>query len=162
MFQGNYNPVSRHYDEQLFPLLRDLNISFYAYSPLAGGFLTKSPEVLKEGRGTGRWDPEATFAPYLKIYGKPTLFEALTEWDAIAKEAGVTPAALAYRWVTYNSALSAEHGDGIIFGASSQQQLEQTLKTLEEGPLDPKSLERIDKVWALVKDEAPLDNYHSQ
>lgn len=161
MFQGNYNPVSRHYDETLFPLLRELNISFYAYSPLAGGFLTKSPETLKEGRGSGRWDPKVTVGQvYRKNYILPTLLEALSEWDAIAKEAGVTPAALAYRWVAYNSILSAEHGDGIIIGASSLEQLEQTLKTLEEGPLDPKSLERIDKVWALVKDEAPVDNYH--
>lgn len=42
VFQGNYNPVARRQETELFPTLRKLNIAFYAYSPLAGGFLTKT------------------------------------------------------------------------------------------------------------------------
>ena len=86
--------------------------------------------------------------------------KALTEWEAVAKEAGVSKAALAYRWVAHNSILSAELGDGIIVGATAPQQLEETLKALEEGKLGKDIVGRIDRVWELVKDEAPLDNYH--
>ena len=115
VFQGNYNPVARHYDTTLFPLLRELNIAFYAYSPLAGGFLVKDAHVLKNGGGQGRWDPATPLGKvYNEIYARPSLLHALSEWDAIAKEAGVSKAALAYRWVMYNSRLSAEHGDGLI------------------------------------------------
>ena len=115
MFQGNYNPVARHYESTLFPLLRDLNIAFYAYSPLAGGFLVKDGQTLKTGSGQGRWDPTSRSGKvYNERYVKPSLLEALSEWEAIANEARVSKAALAYRWVTYNSKLSAEHGDGII------------------------------------------------
>ena len=51
---------------------------------------------------------------YNEIYNRPSLLEALSEWEAIAQEAGVSKAVLAYRWVIYNSLLSAERGDGII------------------------------------------------
>ena len=115
VYQGNYNPVARHYDRTLFPLLRELNIAFYAYSPLAGGFLVKDPQTLKAGSAQGRWDPATLLGKvYNDIYNRPSLLAALSEWEAIAQEAGVSKAALAYRWVMYNSSLSAERGDGII------------------------------------------------
>lgn len=159
VFQGNFNPVSRHYEKTLFPLLRELNISFYAYSPIAGGFLTKSAETL--GSSTARWDPSQFLGElYHKIYNRPTLMKALSEWQSIAEEAGISRAALAYRWVTFNSILSPEHGDGIIIGASNPKQLEQTLDALAQGPLDSSIAKKIDHVWETVKDEAPIDNYH--
>ena len=115
VYQGNYNPVARHYDGTLFPLLRELCIAFYAYSPLAGGFLVKDAQVLQAGSGQGRWDPATQLGKvYNEIYIRPLLLEALSEWEAIAKEAGVSKAVLAYRWVIHNSMLSAERGDGII------------------------------------------------
>ena len=53
-YQGNYSPVARLQDTLLFPTLRELDISFYAYSPLAGGFLTKTKEQLE--KPIGRFD----------------------------------------------------------------------------------------------------------
>jgi len=160
VFQGNYNPVSRHIEEDLFPLLRKLNISFYAYSPLAGGFLVKSREdIIGAGAGT-RWDKDSMIgALYQKLYNKPLLLDALSEWDAIAKDAGISRAALAYRWVSFHSALDAKYGDGVIIGATRPAQLKETLAALEEGPLKLGIVDRIQKVWDSVKDEAPIDNY---
>ena len=49
------------------------------------------------------------------MYAKPAYLEALSEWEAIAKDiAGCSKADLAYRWVTYSSPLKSEYGDGII------------------------------------------------
>lgn len=45
-------------------------------------------------------------------------------------------------------------------GASRGSQLEETLRAIEDGPLDENIAKRVDKVWELVKDEAPIDNYH--
>ena len=162
VYQGNYNPVARHYDSTLFPLLRELRIAFYAYSPLAGGFLVKDPETFRSGGDQGRWDPNTRLgAIHRHLYDKSKLVEALSEWDSIATDARVSKAALAYRWVMYNSMLDPELGDGIIIGASRHQQLEQTLRDIEYGPLDASVAERIDTVWDLVKEQAPIDNYHS-
>jgi len=47
IYEGHYNPISRHAETALLPLLRDLGISFYAYGALAGGFLTKSEEFFE-------------------------------------------------------------------------------------------------------------------
>lgn len=161
VFQGNYNALARRFDDTLLPLLRKLHMSFYAYSPMAGGFLAKSPEAFKSGGGQGRWDPKRPLGKtYQDRYNKPSLIAALSEWKAIANDAGITKAALAYRWVAWNSILSAEHGDAIIVGASPGKQLGETLKALEDGPLEAAVVEKIDRIWDLVKDEAPLDIYH--
>lgn len=161
VYQGNYNPVARRIEADLFPLLRKLNMSFFAYSPLAGGFLTKKHEDITNGVSGGRFDKDSRIGQmYHKLYNKPTLLAALEKWEDIAKDAGVSQAELAYRWVAFNSALKREHGDGIILGASRPSQLENTLEGLEKGPLDGEVVKRIEGVWDTVKDEAPLDNFN--
>lgn len=88
--------------------------------------------------------------------------QALARWQAIAEEAGTSKAALAYRWVTYNSILKPEHGDGIILGATKVQQLAETLQSLDQGPLPESIVTKINHIWELVKDEAHIDNYHGK
>ena len=94
------------------------------------------------------------------MYGKPAYLEALSEWEQIAKDVGCSRAELAYRWVSYNSPLDPKYGDAIIVGASSLQQLEQTLDGLKNGKLPESAAKRIDHVWKTIEHEAPLDNYH--
>jgi aflatoxin B1 aldehyde reductase len=162
VYQGNYNPVSRHIETDLFPLLHKLKISFYAYSPIAGGFLVKNVDQLRSQDGPGRFNPKSPVGKmYTTMYGKESMFQAVEEWAEIAKDAGITKAALAYRWITFHSALKDEYGDAVIVGASKAAQLEETLNAVEEGPLDEKIAKRVDDIWEKVKDEAPLDNYHS-
>ena len=121
VFQGHYNAVARHYETALFPILRELNIAFYAYSPLAGGFLVKDAKTLDTSGGRDRWDPSNWAGKvYNKMEMEPLLLEVLSEWEAIANEARVSKSALAYRWAMYHSRLSAEHGDGIIVGISGE------------------------------------------
>lgn len=157
VYQGNYSAVARKQDTLLFPTLRKLNIAFYAYSPLAGGFLTKTKEQIAQG--AGRFG-DALGGMYKSMYAKPAYLEALSEWDAIAKDVGCSKADLAYRWVAYNSPLKPEYGDALIVGASSLKQLEQTLEGLKAGPLPEEAVKRIDHVWTTIEHEAPLDNYH--
>jgi aflatoxin B1 aldehyde reductase len=157
VYQGNYSPVARRQDTELLPTLRKLGISFYAYSPLAGGFLTKTKQDVLDGKG--RFSKEGIGALYSGMYAKPQLLDSLTEWEKIASDAGVSRAELAYRWVKYNSALKPEHGDGVIVGTSSLKQLKQTLEGLDRGPLPAQVVENIDAMWETIKHVAPLDNY---
>lgn len=159
VYQGNYSAVARRQEDVLFPTLRKLNISFFAYSPIAGGFLTKTKEEVQEGKG--RFNPQDALGEmYSGMYAKPALLNALEQWAQIAQDEGVSRAELAYRWVTYNSALKKENGDGIIIGARNVQQLEETLKSVNNGPLSRDAIKRIDEVWKTIEHEAPLDNYH--
>lgn len=156
-YQGNYSPVTRLQETKLFPTLRKLNMAFYAYSPMAGGFLTKTAQQIKDG--AGRFSEQALGGMYRDMYMKESFLNALAKWEVIANEEGCSRAELAYRWVAYNSPLKKSHGDAIIVGASSKQQLEQTLKGLANGPLSDKACKGIDEIWESVKDEAPYDNY---
>lgn len=159
VYQGNYSPVARRQEEVLFPTLRTLGIAFYAYSPLAGGFLTKTKQQVLDG--AGRFDKNIPIGKmYSSMYGRPAYFDALEQWESIANEAGCSRADLAYRWVKYNSPLKSEQGDAIIVGASSLDQLKQTLQGLSAGPLPDEIVKKIDGVWETIKHEAPLDNFH--
>jgi len=160
VYQGNYNAVARAPETALFPTLRELGISFYAYSPIAGGFLTKTREQILEG--AGRFSTETYLGKiYNALYSKPSYLEALSKWEAVANEAGCSRAELAYRWVKYNSALSEKYGDGFIIGASSTDQLKETLRGLKNGPLGEKECTAIDEIWQSIKHDAPVDNFHS-
>ncbi|KAJ1557507.1 hypothetical protein HK405_015856 [Cladochytrium tenue] len=163
VYQGNYNAVARGQEAELFPVLRKHGIAFYAYSPLAGGFLTKSKVQFVAGaKGDGRFveggGPIAEM--YRELYVKPKFLDALDTWAAISHDAGVPRAELAYRWVRYHSALRADQGDAVIIGATTVDQLRQTLAGLEKGPLPAEVVRRIDGVWEDVKDEASLDNFN--
>jgi aflatoxin B1 aldehyde reductase len=133
--------------------------SFYAYSPLAGGFLVKSRDDIVARKG--RFDPSRKYGDlYNKRFNRPCFLDALDKWAAVAEQEGTTKADLAYRWVKYNSALKPEYGDGIIIGARSLEQLEQTLKGLQSGPVSEVAAKAIDEIWEGVKGEAVLDLIH--
>lgn len=164
VYQGNYNAVSRVIDTTLFPVLRELGIPFYAYSPIAGGFLTKSRKALEEGTEGGRFavGDNGLNKMYRGFYLKPTMLEGLGKWEELAKTEGVSQAELAYRWIYYHSALKPkEHGDFVIVGASKVGQISQTLEGLKRGPLKPEVVKGIDEVWSIVKDVAIVDNYEA-
>jgi aryl-alcohol dehydrogenase-like predicted oxidoreductase len=159
VYQGNYSAVARAQEIELLPLLRKLKIAFYAYSPIAGGFLTKSHEQIESG--STRFSPDQMYGLYHKMYVKDKFMEALEAWEGIARDEGVSKAELAYRWIMYNSALKAEFGDGIVIGASNAGQLEQTLVACAKGPLSEGVVRRIEAIWEIVKDEACVDNYQA-
>ncbi|KAL2825099.1 Aldo/keto reductase [Aspergillus cavernicola] len=157
VYQSIYNLVARTNEITLFPTLRRLGISIQVYSPIASGFLVKSPEDIKNGRG--KWDSSNFFGKLLQaLYGKPVLLQYLHEYIKLARESGNSQSALAYRWVRYNSALSGEFGDAVIIGASSPEQLKETLADLENGPLEPWITARLDELWKTIVNDAPSDN----
>ena len=157
VFQGNYAPVARRLEKLLLPTLRQLGIAFYAYSPLAAGFLTKSKQQIMEG--SGRFNKDFMGGMFDQMYRRPSYLEALAEWEDIAEEQGCSRAELAYRWVIHHSVLDARYGDAMIIGASKFEQLESTLKGIQNGVLKENVVKRIDAIWETVKHEAPLDAF---
>jgi len=159
VYQGNYSAVARKPESILFPILRRLGISFYAYSVLAGGFLTKTKEQIVGGEG--RFNEAIIGGLYSKMYAKQSYFEALEEWNEIANDEGCSKATLAYRWAAFNSPLKNEYGDAVIVGASSLKQMDQTLQGLKAGPLSQEACKRIEAMWKKIEHDAPLDNFHA-
>ncbi|KAI4599612.1 Aflatoxin B1 aldehyde reductase member 2 [Pestalotiopsis sp. 9143b] len=156
VYQGNYSAIARKQETELIPVLRQHNISFYAYSPLAGGFLTKTREDIKAGEG--RWDPGSTYGQInLAIFNNASMFQALDAWAAISEKWAISKADLAYRWVAYHSTLDDRFGDALIIGATKVVQLKRTMQGLRDGPLPSQVVDEINAVWDIVKDEAMLD-----
>jgi aflatoxin B1 aldehyde reductase len=162
VYQGHYNCFARSIEQSLFPTLRELGMSFYAYSPLAGGLFAKDPDDLRSKRRVGRFYNSARGdSMYSAMYNKPSIIEGLREWRMIAEEAGEKPAILAYRWVVFHSAMTVQNGDAVIIGARKPLQLEETLEGLKAGPLDGNIVRRIEVLWKSIENDAPVDNYHS-
>lgn len=47
--------------------------------------------------------------------------------------------------------MKRECGDAVVIGASSEKQLEENLRCLEEGPLPQHLVEAFEMAWTLVK-----------
>ena len=162
VYQGNYNPVARKVETELIPTLRRLGIAFYAYSPIAGGFLTKTKEQILEGSkeagrfGKGHWLGDL----YNTLYDKPCYHQALDLWGEAARLAGCSRGELAYRWIAFDSVLDPECGDAVVFGASKLSHVKDTLGWLKMGSVGSDAKAEIDKIWKVVEKDAPLDNYH--
>jgi aflatoxin B1 aldehyde reductase len=165
VYQGKYNAVARRAESELVPLLRERGISFYAYSPVAGGFLAKRSEAeLFDPETGGRFakDGKHSLPLYQQMYSsKPKLVGALKTWASIADGEGCEcPAELGYRWAAWNSTLTADLGDKMCIGASKVETVPQVVGWVKKGPLSESAVRAIDALWETVKDEAPMDNRH--
>ncbi len=159
VYQGNYSPVARKQEELLFPVLRKHGIAFYAYSPLAGGFLTKTPAQLEEA--TERFDTSTWVGKrYTTLYHKQSFLDALPKWEAISVENDIPKAELAYRWMAHHSQLKGESGDALVFGATKLEQIHGTVRGIQKGPLPEKVVQQVEHIWQLIKHEAGLDIYN--
>lgn len=157
VYQSSYSLAVRQNEKLLFPTLRKLGISIQAYSPMAGGLLSKTPEYIEEGKGN--WDPNSpTGKIFRDLYYKPSYLKMLEEFGKLSEETGVSRSGLAYRWVRYHSALKPELGDEMILGSVTAQQLEEALAELDKGPLEAATVEKLESFWQLIKDDAPIDN----
>ncbi|KAH7308589.1 NADP-dependent oxidoreductase domain-containing protein [Stachybotrys elegans] len=158
VYQLMYSLVSRNSEAELFPTLRELGFVVQVYSPIAGGFLAKTSEDIRAGKG--KWT-KTTFLGQLlhQSYNKPELLEYLDKFNDLATEAGVSKVELAYRWVRWHSAL--RDGDTLILGASNAKQLEETVRQLGKGPLEDWIVERLATMWKSISAHANDNFYRS-
>lgn len=152
VYEGLYNPLSRHAERELDAALNNYNIRFYAYNPLAGGMLTDKysgeDRVIKEGRFTNRPN-------YKQRYWKDSYFNAVQIVRDACEEYDINIVEASYRWLFYHSMLKRERGDGIIIGASRLEQLEQNIATIRNGELPDKIVKAFEDAWQTSRIDAP-------
>ncbi|TVY93696.1 Aflatoxin B1 aldehyde reductase member [Lachnellula willkommii] len=148
IYQDGYNPIQRSAEVSLFPVLRKLNMNFYAFNPLAGGVLAKKlDDVLNPAPGT-RFDAMKVFGDmYLK---KPTL-DALAVLKRRCDEEGIAVMEGTMRWFLHHSPLGEE--DGVILGSSSTAQINASLTACGKGLLDEGLVKAFEDLWAAIMDE---------
>ncbi|KAF2030339.1 Aldo/keto reductase [Setomelanomma holmii] len=153
VYQGIYNAIHRTIESELLPCLRNYGIAFYAYNPLAGGWLTDryhrdvQDSALESG---SRFDANRLQGKmYRARYWNPQFFDALDTLRAV--KGSLCESEIALRWMMHHSQLKSEHGDKVIIGASSKVQLEQNLQDFEKGELSADVLQALDKGWEGVR-----------
>jgi aryl-alcohol dehydrogenase-like predicted oxidoreductase len=135
--QTEYSLWSRDPEDDVLPTVRELGISFVAYSPLGRGFLSgqiRTPEDLAEDdfrRGNPRFQDE-NFARNLELVERVR---------AIADDKGVTASQLALAWVL-------SRGDDIvpIPGTKRRSYLEENVAAVEV-ELTPAEIDNIESVF---------------
>lgn len=152
VYEGVYNPLSRHAERELDRALDYYGMRFYAYNPLAGGMLTNKysgkDRTIVSGRFTNRPN-------YQQRYWKGSYFEAIDHIKEVCAEYEINIIEAAYRWLAYHSMLKAERGDAIIIGASRLPQLEQNMTTIQQGELPEGLVKVINDAWDVCKADAP-------
>jgi len=157
VYQGNYNPITRKNEQELFPLLRKLGMHFYAYSPLAGGCLIKTPDQIKNAQAASRFDTSTLAGQiYTRLYCKETLFSALETFQNRCKKLNVKPSEACFSWLLNHSQL--KEGDAIILGASTMEQFLENLHDSRGVQLSADMLQVVEDLWKAVESEAP--QYH--
>ncbi|KAF2228811.1 Aldo/keto reductase [Viridothelium virens] len=161
VYQGVYNAIHRTVEHELFPCLRHYGIAYFAYNPLAGGYLTDRYTRESKGGDGGdieegsRFDPERWQGKmYRTRYWNEPYFEALDIIRPAVKKHGLTEAECALRWMTHHSQMKRQNGDAILIGASSTKHMEQNMVDLEKGPLPDDVVQALDLAWEKVRGTA--------
>ncbi|XP_030661286.1 aflatoxin B1 aldehyde reductase member 2 isoform X2 [Nomascus leucogenys] len=159
--EGMYNATTRQVETELFPCLRHFGLRFYAYNPLAGGLLTgKYKYEDKDGKQPmGRFFGNSWAETYRNRFWKEHHFEAIAlvekALQAVYGASAPSMTSAALRWMYHHSQLQGAHGDAVILGMSSLEQLEQNLAAMEDGPLEPAVVDAFNQAWHLVAHECP-------
>lgn len=148
VYQGMYNALTRDVERELFPCLRNYEISFYAYNPLAGGLLTGKYKQLKHQPESGRFYYNKK---YLARYWKTDYFSVLDKLANTCEKLDVTPTEVALRWMSHNSMMSPDHDDAIILGATKLNHLTENLVSTNGDPLPDEILQILDEGWGIIK-----------
>lgn len=155
VYQGSYNPLHRKGEEELFPLLRLLGISFYAWGPLAGGLLAKPIDELVKPKPGTRYDEMPFFG---NMYLNENNIAALKKMDEVCAQNDISMMEATMRWFMHHSALQDD--DAVILGASSKEQVDATLTACEKGPLPQAVSDGWQTLWqSIVKGGKTLPAY---
>lgn len=134
IYQGGYNATARGAEEGLFPLLKELGMGFYAFSPLAGGLLAKEIQEVRNPKEGSRYEKMKNFGD---LYLKDEIVRELEKVRNVCEASSLKMIEAALRWLRWHSPLAEEGwngdglGNGVIIGASSEKQLGESFKAWE-------------------------------
>jgi aflatoxin B1 aldehyde reductase len=133
-YQGMYNVLCRKVEE-VFPILDQHDMDFWAYNPLAGGLLTgkyrdipfHSLNSLNEGSSNDSRFKNNKI--YQNIFWKEEILKGVNTFLDINPE--IPPIKKAFDWLIYYSALRQD--DKIVIGVSTVEHLDDVLKSVDSG-----------------------------
>lgn len=147
--QPQYSMLWRVIEEEVVPTSEELGLGQICWSPLAQGVLTGKYIPGKGAPTDSRFTTEDGALKDEHKFMRAEVLEKVQELQPIAKEAGLSMAALAVAWVLQNSNVSAA-----IVGASKPEQLVDNA-TASGVKLNTDILARIDEVLEPVIERDP-------
>ena len=180
IYQGMYNLVARKV-EDIFPLIREHGIDFWAYNPLAGGLLTgkytdmdlsvdvsSTASSTASSTGIGTVNSASRFhgnSIYQNIFWKPAILKTLNtdfyyENESSKKKSEKKCITDAFQWVKSKLLLdksefeSIESGDRIILGASTKSQLLENMNAIHQNGWDY-NYERLENIFSKIGEQSP-------
>ncbi|BCW07747.1 aldo/keto reductase family protein [Arthrobacter sp. NtRootA1] len=147
--QPQYSMLWRVIEEEVVPASEELGLGQICWSPLAQGVLTGKYIPGKGAPTDSRFTSEEGTLKDDHKFMRPEVLEKVQELQPIAKEAGLSMAALAVAWVLQNRNVSAA-----IVGASKPEQLVDNA-TASGVKIDAELLQRIDQVLEPVIERDP-------
>src|SRR3954454_21646402 len=133
--QPSYSMLNRWIEPELIDTLGDLGVGCIVFSPLAQGMLTD--KFLNGIPKKSRMAQNSSLSPDLLT---DEALVKITALNAVAQRRGQTLAQMALAW-----ALRDQRVTSALIGASSVQQLEDSLGALEKLEFAPEELEEIDR-----------------
>lgn len=142
--QNAYNLLNRTFEIGLAEIAMREQVGLLAYSPLAQGYLSG-----KYQNGARPPGARSTLFERGQRYEKPGAAQAIDEYLALAREAGIDPAKLALAFVTSRPFVTSN-----IIGATTLEQLKTDLDSLDV-TISPELEERIDAIHQVHSNPAP-------
>lgn len=84
------------------------------------------------------------------LFGAEALVAALKRYDEGVKAHGLGAAEVALRWLAHHSPLG--DADGLVLGASSVEQITQTVGFIRKGKLDGEVVRVAEELWDAVRE----------
>jgi aryl-alcohol dehydrogenase-like predicted oxidoreductase len=137
--QSIYHLNNRMLELEVIPACRHYGLGLIPWSPLGGGLLAGALEKLESGRRTS----EESLKEINKNRPK------LEQYEALCKQLGTPPAAVALAWLLNNPIVTAP-----IIGPRTIEQLESTLRATEI-TLDGEILESLDEISQVLAVKRP-------
>ena len=136
--ENSYNLLERDDEQDLIPLCADINSSYLAFGPLAGGLLTGRYRHGEEAPSGSRLATRPEGYEHLLT---AATFAGLERFTAAAAERGIAPATLALAWPLARPGVTS-----VIIGARTQQQLGLALQALDVG-LSPAEADALSQLF---------------
>jgi aryl-alcohol dehydrogenase-like predicted oxidoreductase len=150
--QQLYNLVARRLEEEYLEFAASHQLYTIVYNPLAGGLLAGQLSFDSKP-SQGRFGGSRISDAYTKRYWVKELFAAVDRLSGIAAEAGITPAALALRWLAFRDGVGS-----VVLGSSRLGHLREDIDAVSAGPLDVGVVEACDAVGADLRGPMPAYN----
>lgn len=151
--QPQYSALWRVPEGKVIPTCEELGMSQIVFSPMAQGVLTGKYSPDKQPPSGSRATDDKGGAKFIAKFMTPEILSAVQDLRPIAKEAGLTMAALSLAWVLQNQNVAAT-----IVGASRPKQLNDTVKA-SGIKLDSDTVDAVNAALASVSVTDPERTY---